>query len=418
MPQPPTPSTLEQEADSPGWAQIRVGRQPILDRQHRVVGYELLYRPVDTSSGEVFDGDRASSVTLLNAFLELGLERLVGDKRAFVNLTRRFFTELPPLPFDKDRVVLEVLEDIEVDESFVKSIRQLAKQDYTLALDDYTFEPHWDPVLPWMKMVKVDLMAVDWDTIERGLPALQTQGRKLLAEKVETHEDYLRAKALNFDYFQGYYFAKPHLIESRRLPENRVATLQLLARLNDPNVLIQEIVKLISQDPGLSFKILRYVNSAAVGLRWSIKSIRDAVVYLGLMRIRAWASLFVMSGVVNKPIEIINIGLVRANLCLAMAKERGDAADDSAYTVGLFSILDAMMDQPMEELLSQLPLPQDMAEAITSRKGPLGDLLSCAVAVETNQWDQLERFDVDPVWLQEAYLDSTQEAFEGLNLLP
>lgn len=412
MPQSSTP--IGQEGKDATWSKIRVGRQPILDRQQQVIGYELLYRPLD---GEAFDGDRASSLTLLNTFLEIGLERLVGDKRAFVNLTRRFFTELPALPFDKNRFVLEVLEDIEVDEPFTASIRQLATQGFTLALDDYAFEPQWTPLLPWIKLVKVDLLAADWEIIERKLPALRTDGRQFLAEKVETHADYLRASALDFDYFQGYYFAKPNLIEGRRLPENQVTTLQLLTRLNDPGVHIEEIVRLISRDPGLSFKILRFVNSAAIGLRWSIKSIRDAVVYLGLMRIRAWASLFVMSGVVNKPVELINIGLVRANLCEAMARRHGEVAAETAYTVGLFSILDALMDQPLAELVTQLPLPGEMAAAIASREGLLGDLLSCAIAVESGTWSQVERFDVDPEWLQEAYLEASRAAFEGLDLI-
>ncbi|WP_370323732.1 EAL and HDOD domain-containing protein [Euzebya sp.] len=392
-------------------ADIRVGRQPILDRCGRVVGYELLYRPAEADL--TWDGDRASSVTMLNTFFDLGLERLVGKRLAFVNLTRRFLVE-PLIPFDRDQVVLEVLEDVEVDDELIAAVRRLARDGYTLALDDYTFDPRWDPLLGYVKILKVDLQAVDLDTIARELPRHRRPGVTLVAEKVETPEQHLRARALGFHLFQGYHYARPHVVEGRRVPGDRMRTLRLISRLNDPAVDLEDMIDVIAGDPGLSTSVLRFVNSAAVGLRNRVDSIRAAVIYVGLDRIRSWASLLAMSGVAGKSLELVNTALVRAHMCELLAEDHPGASPHAAYTVGLLSILDALVDLPMPAVLAQLPLPEDLSRAIGRREGVLGDLLACAIAVEEDRWAECEARGLEPDDVLRAFLSSTERAFEGL----
>lgn len=395
---------------------IQIGRQAIFDRDLRVYAYELLYRDA-SGQNRIDDGDRASSVTLLNAFMEIGLDRLVGPHKAFVNLTRHFFVDMPPIPFAPEQVVLEVLEDVEVDDALLDGLQAMASQGFALAMDDYSFQPQLTPILPLVRYVKVEVQPDRLDELARRMPMLRATGARLLAEKVETAEQFEQLKAMGFDYFQGFFFARPNLVRSSRLRESSAMVIQLLSRLNDPAVAMDEVVKLVSQDPGLSFKVLRYINSAAVGLRHRVDSIHRAVVLMGLQRIRAWASLFAMSGLEGRPMELLNMGLVRANLCEHFARQRGQDRPETAYTVGLLSILDAMMGQPIETLMKDLPLSGEIRGAITAREGPLGRILDQVVRIERNDWTDLGAQGLDPAQAAEAYAASAAAAFDAIGAL-
>ncbi len=387
-------------------------RQAIFDRELQVYGYELLYR-----GPRERDGERASSVTLLDAFLDLGMERVVGRHRAFINLTRRFFTELPPLPLQPDRLVLEILEDIPVDGALLDGLAALRARGFQLALDDYQFEPRWDPVLPWVDIVKVDVIGAGWEAIERHLPSLHAPGRRLLAEKVEHYEDFRRLQDLGFDYFQGYFFARPQLLSGRRLQENHAVVLRLLARINDPAIVMGELESLITQDPGLSYKVLRFINSAAVGLPRQVESIRQAIIYMGLDRIRGWASLLALSGVEKKPQEVMVLGLTRAYSCEALTRLSGQGLPDTAYTVGLFSVLDAMLDLPMPDILAQLPLPPEVAAALADRSGLYGTTLARVLALERNESQPTPISPPSEAQAAQTYLECIERADQALMLL-
>jgi EAL and modified HD-GYP domain-containing signal transduction protein len=404
-------STVEKPEDT-----IQVGRQAIFDRDLRVFAYELLYRD---ASGHctIVDGDQASSRTLLNAFMELGLERITGPHKAFINLTRHFFVEMPPIPFNRDRVVLEVLEDVEVDEALLSGIRRMTEQGFDLAMDDYSFQPELAPILPLVSYIKVEIGDHDLRGLAARLPELRATGAKLLAEKVETAEQFEQLKAMGFDYFQGYFFARPNLVQSDRVSENASMVMQLLARLNDPDVPMPEVVRLVSQDPGLSFKVLRYINSAAIGLRSRVDSIQRAVVLMGLERIRAWASLFAMAGLGAKPSEILNLGLLRANLCERLCRLCGQGEPDTAYTVGLLSVLDAMMARPLDAVIDELPLPDEVKRAIVGREGGYGRILASAIQLEQNERPALACPNTDIADFVEAYAASSEMAFTTMELL-
>lgn len=409
MPNPNQTLTLQTDT-------IQVGRQAIFDRDLKVFAYELLYRDADGRCN-FEDGDQATSVTLLNAFMEIGLDRITGPHKAFINLTRRFFVDLPPIPFPADRVVLEVLEDVEVDDSLIAGITKMSSDGFELAMDDYEFQRELDDVLPLMHYIKVEITEDNIPTLKRRLPELRATGAKLLAEKVETAEQFEQLKALGFDYFQGYFFARPDLIKTDRLKENSVMVVQLLGRLNDPSVPMDEVVKLVSQDPALSYKVLRFINSAAVGLRAKVDSIQHAVVLMGLQRIRAWATLFALSGLDNRPMEILNIGLLRANLCEKLARMCSIGEPETAYTVGLLSVIDAMLGQPMDELMAELPLPAETKKAIAAHEGPYGKLLQFSILMERNEWIQDKCGNLPLDELMRAYAESTEAAFKTLEVL-
>ena len=332
--------------------------------------YELLFRgSADLNHCQETDGDKATSHTLLNAFVEIGLDRVTGGKPAFLNLTRNFFTEMPPIPFNPDSVVLEILEDIPVDDQLVAAVRTLHERGYRVALDDYLFEDKWQPLLPFISLIKVEITEHTMQNMQRLLTPLRKLPVLLLAEKVETQAQFQRLHDLGFDLFQGYFFARPDIISQDQLPESALVLTQLLARLNDPEAEIQDVAMLIQQDPALSFKMLRLVNSAAMGLSRQIDSIQQAVVLLGLERVRAWAILFTMAGATDRPRELLNLGLLRANLCERLSKWHKLGRPETAYTVGLLSILDGILSVPMQRALRELPLAEDLKAALDTQTG-------------------------------------------------
>ncbi len=395
---------------------IQIGRQAIFDRELKVFAYELLYRDAGGSCA-ITDGDQASSVTLLNAFMEIGLDRITGPHKAFINLTRHFFVNMPPVPFTRDRVVLEVLEDVEVDSTLLRGIENMRAQGFHLAMDDYLFQPQLAPVLPLVNYIKVEIRPDTLDDLVQRMPELRATGAKLLAEKVESAEQFEKLHELGFDYFQGYFFAKPNLVRSDRVVEHSTMVMELLSRLNDPQVQMNEVVSLISQDPGLSFKVLRWINSAAIGMRNRVESIQRAVILMGLDRIRAWATLFAMAGLGDRPVEILNLGLLRANLCERLCRLCRRGVPETAYTVGLLSVLDAMMARPMSELVEELPLPDEVKRAIAQREGDYGRYLDHTIRMEYHEWPDDTCPGVNPSDLAEAYAASAEAAFATLELL-
>lgn len=361
---------------------VQVGRQPIMDRNNKVYGYELLYRHDDKGPEDNTEGNKATARTVLNTFLEFGMKRLVGEHRVFINLTRTFFAKLQPLPLDKKRLVLEILETVEPEPEVITGVQALHAYGYVIALDDYDFSPHWEPLLPYSSIVKIDILEMDIESLVDEIAALKKRGLTLLAEKVETHQQYRLAFRLGFDLFQGYFFAKPQIMSTTRLQSNQVLLLKLIARINDPKCDINELAELVHQDPKLSFKILRFINSAAIGLNRKVNSIKDAVIFIGLNRMRIWATLFVMAGMDVKAREIITTGLVRAQLCQSLTRELKSGEPDSGYSVGLLSILDGLLNQPMKELVKDLPFPNEMTDALVYRSGPYGANLNLAMSLE------------------------------------
>ncbi|RMG36976.1 MAG: HDOD domain-containing protein [Gammaproteobacteria bacterium] len=397
---------------------VRVGRQAIFDRNREVHAYELLFRGARIGPGDEDTGDSDTSNTILDAFVEIGIERLTGGKPAFINFTRRFFVDMPPIPFQPDAVVLEILEDIPVDTPLIQAVSALREQGYRVAIDDYEFESHWDPLLPLVDIVKVEITERTLPDIAARLEPLRAQGLTLLAEKVETPEQYHQLHQCGFDLFQGFFFARPDVVETQGMKEFQPSLVRLLAQVHDPDVEIEELARLIALDASLSYKLLRLINSPAVGLRRQVESIQQAVVLLGLERIRAWATLFVLADRADSPMELFNLGLLRANLCERLARESGLGRPDTAYTVGLLSVLDGMLSMPMDEALRQLPLPDVVRDAISTMTGDYGRLLQQAIALD--QGIELPGMEIPGLGegrLMELYLESSDAAFTALATL-
>jgi EAL and modified HD-GYP domain-containing signal transduction protein len=391
---------------------IYIARQPIYDRRLAVYGYELLYRADATNAAGEVDGELATSQVLVNALMEIGLDALVGQGQAFINLTERYILAGLPEVLTPEGVVLEVLENVLPHATLLEALAALKDRGYTIALDDFVYHDDKRPLLALADVIKVDLLAVAAPELEAQVQRLKAYGVQLLAEKVETQEEYERCKALGFDYFQGYFFSKPHLIQGRRAPTNRLALLRLLATLQNPALEFAELETIIAQDVSLSYRILRCINSAQYYLGRKVASTKHAVTLMGTKTLRSWITILTLSNLDDhKPFELMRTTLVRAKMCEALAPAQRLAAD-SAFTVGLFSTLDAFTDQPMAEALAQLPLTDDINQALSARQGPLGGLLQTTIAYEQGQWDSVSHSGFTANALRQAYLDAIRWAGE------
>ncbi len=364
--------------------QIFVGRQPVFARSLATVGYELLFRSRENAeSAAVIDGDAATAQVLLNAITEIGLDQLVGDRLAFVNLTGRYLADpalircLPP-----DRVVLEVLEDVSTTEDVRLGIERLVEHGYTIALDDFVESGPTATLLEHAHIVKYDLTCVHGDRLRACIERDHAAGRRSLVERIETHEQFRVVADAGADYYQGYFFARPAIVAGVGIPPNTLTLIRLLACVNDPGATVSHIVQVLTQDISMSVKALRFVNSAAMGLRVGIESIEHAAVLVGRDLLRSWTSLALLATVDHKPIELITLALTRAKYCeLAGGRHHAQRAS-TYYTVGMLSLLDAITDSPMAEVVDELGLSEDIREALIGSPGPLTDVLRTAVELE------------------------------------
>lgn len=396
---------------------IFIGRQPIFDRNLEVYAYELLFRSGTENRAGRIDGNQATSSVILNAFVEIGLDDLVGPHPAFINLTRQFLVSDDPLPFPKERVVLELLEDIQADAEVIGAMTRLTQSGYRLALDDFVYHDRLKPLINLAYIVKIDLMALSSTDLERHVQQLRGYSVKLLAEKIETQAQFEHCKELGFDYFQGYFLSKPSIVQGQQLPPNRLAVLQLLAKLQDPESAASELEQLVSRDVGLSYKLLRYINSAFFAFPKQIDSIRQAVVYLGMQAMRTWVTLLVLAGMDTKPSALVITAMQRAKMCELLAGAAQRQGRESYFTVGLFSMLEALMDVPLKRILASLPFTDDIHHALLELKGPYGEALRCVLAYEQGDWPQARFDDLSPAQTTEIYLEATRWADQTANAI-
>jgi EAL and modified HD-GYP domain-containing signal transduction protein len=385
---------------------IHVGRQPVYDRLGDVVGYELLFRGSAEASSASRRNAFATSQVIVTAFTEFGLDQLVGDRPCFVNLTREFFVGDLPVPFDYGQTVLEVLENIIVDDEVQSGIRELVDRGYTIALDDFVWNENTARLLPIATYVKLDMLDNDVDMLRETVRKCREYPNiSLVAERLETEDRLALAFELGFEYFQGHILGRPHVISGRGLSPHGLRRLELLTALTSTEIDLRKVVALITTDPALSFRVLRATNSAASGLTNKVASIRDAVVLLGMQRVREWVALMVVSDACEATEDQIATILIRARLCQTVA-EHLNLAPEAGFTVGLLSGVAELIGQPVADVAQHLPLTSDVAAALVHGEGRLGDVLSTVRAYETVDLDALGRAPVDAGELAQAYLSA------------
>ena len=366
---------------------VFLARQPIFDRSQEVVAYELLYRDNHINAATIEDPDRATTEVFLNTFMEIGMDRVVGAHRAFINMTRPFLVGERDLPFAHGNITLEVLEDIEPDGKLIESLRRLSADGFQIALDDFVLTERTRPLLEVADIVKLDIAQLSFAQVQEHVALLRDCNVKLLAEKVETREEFDSCWELGFDLFQGYFFCRPHVLRGRRLSPSRMAALEVIAQVNRPVVDFDELATVVAKDATLAYKLLRFINSAYFHLPRKIESLRHALNLLGQKNIRMWMNMLALSELEEERHELMVTSLVRGRLCelAAVDLERGDESE-KYFLAGLFSVIDAVLDRPMEEIIESLSLADDIEKGILERAGPVGEVLKLALHCERGNW--------------------------------
>ena len=368
-----------------------MARQPIFTKNNDVFAYELLFR----SGPENYFSDTGvdAATVMVDNFLLFGIERMTSGRPAFVNcsrdfLVRDYLTLLPP-----DRVVGEILETVSADSETLEACRRLKRSGYRLAIDDFVDCPGLIPFLEVADFVKVDFLSTT--PSEQGRLARELLGRKvqLLAEKVETHEDIQRGIAMGYQYFQGYFFCRPEMAQGRAIPANKLNYLHILQIANRPDIDIEELAAAIKQEASLVYKLLRYLNSPIFAFRAKVASIAHAITLLGESTMRRWISLVSLAAMAeNKPRELVVVPLVRARFCeLIAAVSNLRARAGELFLMGLLSAVDAILDLPMNVVLDDIPIPNEIKEALLGHGGQFRDIYEIVSSYEAGKWEPLHQ---------------------------
>ncbi|MGD9786947.1 MAG: EAL and HDOD domain-containing protein [Sulfuricellaceae bacterium] len=369
--------------------ELFLGRQPILDGEGRIVAFELLFRGSDAERAEVSDDTQASAHVIAGAFGTLGLGLAQGNCRYYVNVGRELLLSDAIELIPREHVTLELLETIRVDDAVVDRCRQLAAKGYRLALDDFVYREEWEPLLELAHVVKVDLTLQGLDRAEelahRIRAARPGKAPLFLAEKVERREEFERLRRQGFDLFQGYFFARPHQLSTRRVDPSAVAMLKVLEIvIRDGET--ADIEDAIKGDPVLCYNLLRLANSVALGAGRAVASLRQAVVLLGRQQIRRWLQLLIFarrSGG-DSGGALLHLAASRGKLMELLAGGDGEGRD-KAFTIGILSLVDILLDLPMEEIVAQVNLGDEIRQALLERKGEFGELLRLCEILEAEE---------------------------------
>ena len=366
---------------------VSVARQPILDHAGHIFGYELLYHADSTETDGDTSGDLIGARVLTDGILAVGLDALTCGLRAFVKLTHHLLVDgagtlLPPAS-----TVLELDADIEVSDDVIDTCRRLHEAGYAIALDNFRANTTAEALLPWVSFIKVDVQHTPVDEW-RAMPARFASHKvKLIAEGVETQETAAAARTAGYHLFQGFFFCQPTTFARAPLPARRLAYLTLLSALNRDDLSLDEVENLVKHDLSLSYRVLRSVNSAAFGLREDVTSIRRALMLLGLIQIRKWASVWSLAGLSDGGMpEAVSVALIRARCCELLGERMESSESGSYFLLGLCSLLDVILERPMADVLADMPLPDTIKEALLGGHNEARVVLDAVVAHERGAW--------------------------------
>ena len=381
------------ELNKVGKVSVFVARQAIFNRRQKVVAYELLFRDSPKNFFPDIAEGQATARLIMENQLNLGTRHITSGKKALINIGPESL-ELDLCAFlPCQDVVIELLESIEPTDTNYELCRELFHSNFNLALDDFVYKPQWDRFLKLVKLIKFDITITPLDDIHPIIKKLKDHKQiKLLAEKIETQEEYEVAAGMGFDYFQGYFFAKPTMMKHNDIDYNYGLVVAIYAEIMGPNPDLTKIAALFELDAALAYKLLRLINSGVFPIQSKIASLKQALVYLGQERLKKFVSLIVTAHTAGKkPAELMQVCVVRARFCELIAKKVAKHQSGEAFLTGLFSLLDAILDQPMSLLVEKLPFQDDIKAALLEEKNTLYYILKVVKAYETGSWWALEQ---------------------------
>ena len=398
-----------------------IGRQAILDQQKNVYAYEILFRSgLKNAFDPNLDGNVATQSVMVNAMLDFGMNKLVSDKRAFINFTEQNLLTRAPKLLPSETVVVEILENVQPTSEILEVVKELKEAGYKIALDDFVLLPGYEPLIEMADIIKVDFRITNSPEERKKMREILPKHVRLLAEKIETEEEFQQALTYGYVLFQGYFFCKPTILQQKRLTSNALSKMRLLREINRQNVDFSAITGVISSDTNLVHKLLTYINSAGVGLANHVSNLKQATVLLGASGVRRWVTLVSLQTFSeDKPPELFTLSLMRAKFCelIAAKLKRSGLTADTGFLLGMFSLLDVLLNLPMEEVLKEVNLSDELTDALLGKDNDLRRLLDLVIAYEKGDWDTViaycERENLSPEFLQPTY-DNVLEWYNAL----
>lgn len=368
---------------------IIIGRQPILDKNSTIIGYELLFRSHTVQISDIEDDRYATSKVVTDALNVIGLDDLIGNKTAFINVDKEFLLNPALEAIPADRFIFEILEHVVIDEEIVERMQSLHELGYLFALDDFDFSinqlKNFQDILPYISIVKIDLsLSSDIQILDKKVDFFKEKKIALLAEKVETKMEHERFLNMGFEYFQGYFFAKPDIIEGKKINPSKLALIQIIKHIianESPKTIEAELIR----SPEISINLLRYLNSASFGIKREISSIKQAISLLGMRPLLKWLTLMLYAADEKTPHAqaLLEQVLLRAELMQLLSQTQNDpSVKDKAYFTGLISMLDAVLHKDIKEILDEMSFEEEIQEAILHQSNLLGKLLKLSTCLE------------------------------------
>lgn len=358
-----------------------IGRQPILDREMNVFAYELqFYRGINPNNKSL----EATEELIKEVEEKIGFQSIVGDHNAMLHLPKELIKKSALPQFDtNNQLVLEIPNNITRDIEVLRNLKELKAEGMSIALDDFIEDESSVRLAGISDYVKIDPESHNELQMKKILAELQQKNIKVIAEKVETEEMFLYLKKLGFDYFQGYFFTNPIIINGQKLSGNKLTLLQLLSKVNDPSTDFEELSVIIAQDVALSHKLFVAINNPAAMIPIRVEKVSDALKYMGINRLKFWVNMLMLSSMKDVPQELLTTSLMRAKFCELLAETSGHSVDkDSFFLVGLFSNLGAFFKIPIAEVVAEMPLTEELVDALVEKQGPMGDALKVLNNIE------------------------------------
>jgi c-di-GMP-related signal transduction protein len=393
-----------------------IARQPIFSIHKQLVAYELLYRGTDQFPLTGVSGNQATTSLLSSTFLTEGIDIVSKTKPCFVNFTEELLKKKLPASFSKTKLVIEILEDVRPTKEIIAVCRELSKEGYKIALDDFVYDRKLEPLIEIADIIKIDFRLTPVNTIHKTLHKLSKHNVKLLAEKVESHKEFEKAAKLGFSLFQGFFFSKPEKILIKELALAKITLLNLLVEVTQKKTTIERLYEIFSTDVAISYKLLRFVNSAYFYRMEEVKTLKHAIAFVGEKELRRFVILIVVSELtLKKPGELVRLSLVRAKFCeLLSLQSQYKNFSSEMFLMGMFSLIDSMLDSTMDIVMAKLPIGRKVKEALAHQKGDFMPFLEAVIAYERGQidacTDALDDVKVDIAIVPGIYLDALRYA--------
>lgn len=400
---------------------IFLARQPIFDRNKNVIAYELLFRNGYENAYNGADGNEATLQVIANSFYEFDFKSVSSDKKVFINFTEKLITEEIATILSNDDVVIEILENIEPTDEVLNACKKLKAKGFILALDDFVFDKKYTELIKLIDIIKVDFMISDGIERKKIFNLLKiNKNIEFLAEKVETIEEYEEALALGYSYFQGYYFSKPIIMSANSISSNKYTALEILKLVNQKDFEFSKLESLILKDVALSYKLIKMLKSSAYCIKNEMNSIKYAITFLGEKEIVKWLYVILLNDLKGESTnELIKVSLQRARFSELICKANCYSQKAfSAYMVGLFSVMDAILNCPMEVIIKDLYISEEVKDGLTKEGNIINSILKLAISYEKGDWEETgeyaKKLNVDINSIPEIYLE-TLKWTDGIN---